>query len=593
MGKKDKGDKGPGVGDLCAAAVAGNIGEIRKIINSGVKVDKGDYDKRTALHLACAEGKLPVVRRMVDELKAKMTCVDSWGGTPLDDALRQGHTAISDFLLSKGAPVGKNAFGQDDAGVLCTAGAHGNVGAIKGLSRRGVDVNLGDYDKRTGIHLAASEGQLEAVKTLVSLKADVNPADRFGGTPLDDASRRNHKEVIKYLKSVGGSVGAGGAVSTQDAADLCDAASGGNLDKLREIVGKGVSANSGDYDLRTAIHLAAAEGLQEVLACLFDELEGNPNVVDRWGGTPLDDARRAGHAEVVQYLESKGAKRGKVSLPTSDADILIDAVLRDELTALKGLKQLESDMNSANPDKRTVLHIAAAEGKIEAVRMLVEELGADVNAKDRWSRTAYDDALQFEHSEVAEFLREKGGQPGRRAKSSDDKPKTGKKKKKKVSGEKTGDKAGEKVDRADAAEKDDADDGADKSTAASTSTDSLSQKQSVETWGIQCCVRDEGRMGTFLHKDIIAGTPATLQLRMQKSLDPDMRLKVEFSGPVVLMGILDKQPPTTRCIELQFDVRLPGEYKLNVTDDDTGAVLLQDTVTVYPSDKDQDSRAVN
>ena len=48
----------------------------------------------------------------------------------------------------------------------------------------GYDLNLGDYDKRTAIHLAASEGNYEMVKWLVENGADVNAVDRWGGTPL-------------------------------------------------------------------------------------------------------------------------------------------------------------------------------------------------------------------------------------------------------------------------------------------------------------------------------------------------------------------------------------------------------------------------
>ena len=32
--------------------------------------------------------------------------------------------------------------------------------------------------------------------------------------------------------------------------------------------------------------------------------------VDRWNGTPLDDAMRSGHAPVVAYLRAKGAEDG-------------------------------------------------------------------------------------------------------------------------------------------------------------------------------------------------------------------------------------------------------------------------------------------
>eukprot|EP00933_Yihiella_yeosuensis_P043272 TRINITY_DN38014_c0_g2_i1.p1 TRINITY_DN38014_c0_g2~~TRINITY_DN38014_c0_g2_i1.p1 ORF type:complete len:507 (+),score=131.70 TRINITY_DN38014_c0_g2_i1:130-1650(+) len=423
MPPKDKGGKKPGASDLCMAAANADIAKIRSFVNQGLKIDKGDYDKRTALHLASSEGKLPVVRRLVEELNAPLNGVDQWGGTALDDAIRCGHKPVCEFLIGKGAIIGKTAFAPDDAGILCQAGREGNVACLRGIVRRGVDINTADYDKRTAIHLAASEGKLKAIKVLIEeLKADPNVADRFGGTPLDDAVRSGHKEVKKYLTEKGAGSGKGGAVSTSDAADLCSAAEKSDLNGLRNLVqNKGIDVNAGDYDLRTAIHLAAAEGLLPVLKCLFDELDANPNVVDRWGGTPLNDARGAGHAEVVAYLESMGGVIGKTALYTMDGTLMCDLAHSVDLEGLRGLVQTKVgtlqyqgvDVNTPNMDKRTALHIAAADGSLEACTCIIEELGANVNSVDRWNGTPLDDANQFGHAEVADYLRSKGGRSGK------------------------------------------------------------------------------------------------------------------------------------------------------------------------------------
>jgi glutaminase len=46
---------------------------------------------------------------------------------------------------------------------------------------------LGDYDKRTPIHLASAAGNLEIVKYLVKSGVNISPRDRWGATPLNDA----------------------------------------------------------------------------------------------------------------------------------------------------------------------------------------------------------------------------------------------------------------------------------------------------------------------------------------------------------------------------------------------------------------------
>jgi hypothetical protein len=46
-----------------------------------------------------------------------------------------------------------------------------------------VDTNVGDYDRRYPIHLAAAEGELVAVDFLMFAKADISVQDRWGCVP--------------------------------------------------------------------------------------------------------------------------------------------------------------------------------------------------------------------------------------------------------------------------------------------------------------------------------------------------------------------------------------------------------------------------
>ena len=99
--------------------------------------------------------------------------------------------------------------------------------------------------------------------------------------------------------------------------DLIAAAAAGDLEALRRASPSGV--DEGNFDGRTCLHLAASNGRLDVVACLVDELGAATNVIDRWGGTPLDDAVRHSHAEVKEFLEGRGAARG-VSPPGEGAE---------------------------------------------------------------------------------------------------------------------------------------------------------------------------------------------------------------------------------------------------------------------------------
>ena len=64
---------------------------------------------------------------------------------------------------------------------------------------------------------------------------------------------------------------------------LCDAASRGDTSSLRRIHAAGGDINLGDYDKRTAIHLASSDGLLAVVKLLVEELGAVHSPVDRWG----------------------------------------------------------------------------------------------------------------------------------------------------------------------------------------------------------------------------------------------------------------------------------------------------------------------
>jgi len=186
--------------DIIAAAATGDLEALRRTPKE--RIDDGDYDQRTALHLAASNGRLTVVACLVDELGANVSPIDRWGGTPLDDAVRHSHTNVREFLEGKGALRGVSQPGEWDEGAdLCDAAKKGDMSRLRRLAlqkQKGCD--QADYDGRCALHLASCAGRLDVVKLLVEeLGAALEVTDRWGGTPLDDAEREGHTSVVDYL----------------------------------------------------------------------------------------------------------------------------------------------------------------------------------------------------------------------------------------------------------------------------------------------------------------------------------------------------------------------------------------------------------
>jgi hypothetical protein len=178
-------------------------------------------------------------------------------------------------------------------------------------------IDFRDYDRRTPLHIAASEGHLELCQLLVNKGAKINRSDRWGNSSLDDAYRHRHNAVVEFLQANGGKFG-----SPSQANSLITAASEGDVEEVKLLLKYGnVDINTSDYDKRSALHLAAGEGRTEIVRLLCEH-GADVNMRDRWGSRPLDDAKAGGHDECIQLLEEHGAKLGSPENCSSKEAIL-------------------------------------------------------------------------------------------------------------------------------------------------------------------------------------------------------------------------------------------------------------------------------
>ena len=88
--------------ELCEFARNGDLERIKILALCGCPINAADYDGRTCLHLAASVGNKLIVTALL-EAGSDLNFQDRWGGTPLSDAVREGHREISHDLIERWA----------------------------------------------------------------------------------------------------------------------------------------------------------------------------------------------------------------------------------------------------------------------------------------------------------------------------------------------------------------------------------------------------------------------------------------------------------------------------------------------------------
>ncbi|XP_068613571.1 transient receptor potential cation channel subfamily A member 1-like [Brachionichthys hirsutus] len=334
---------------LHLAVRGGNIETIRLCIAKGAKVDQQQNDKSTPLHLACTQGNTEVVKLMLssfDQVEDIINLPDGANQTPLHRATIFDHAELAEYLIYSGADL--NAIDCKGSSPLLLATSCGAWKTVTLLLSKGANLSVRDGCGCNFLHLTILQPKglknlPEDVLQSNSVKALLSCEDNEGCTPLHYACRLGSHHSVKNMLGLSGQVG--------------------------------LSCKS--KDKKSALHFAAQYGRINTCQRLLETIKDSRllNEGDERGLTPLHLASKEGHAKVVELLLRKGA------LLHSD----YKGWTCVHHAASAGYTQTMERLLSANPklldktdeDGNTALHIAAREGHVAAVKLLMTR-GAEI-----------------------------------------------------------------------------------------------------------------------------------------------------------------------------------------------------------------------
>uniref|UniRef100_A0A8C2M5I4 Protein phosphatase 1 regulatory subunit 12C n=1 Tax=Cricetulus griseus TaxID=10029 RepID=A0A8C2M5I4_CRIGR len=223
--------------EFLAACAGGDLDEARLMLRAADPGDPGDpgavldstnADGISALHQACIDENLEVVRFLVEQ-GATVNQADNEGWTPLHVAASCGYLDIARYLLSHGANIA--AVNSDGDLSLDLAESDAMEGLLKAeIARRGVDVEAAKRAEeelllhdtrcwlnggampearhpRTGasaLHVAAAKGYIEVMRLLLQAGYDTELRDGDGWTPLHAAAHWGVEDACRLLAEHGG-----------------------------------------------------------------------------------------------------------------------------------------------------------------------------------------------------------------------------------------------------------------------------------------------------------------------------------------------------------------------------------------------------
>ncbi len=187
---------------LVAAAEAGDLDTLRRLLDAGTPVDARDGRRRTALLAATHANRIEAARLLIAR-GADVNAKDDLQDSPFLYAGAEGRLEILRLTLAAGADLrSTNRYGGT---ALIPAAHHGHVETVRELLKTRIDI---DHVNRLGwtalleavILGDGGAAHTEIVRLLVAGGANVRISDAQGVPPLAHAEQRGQKAIAEILR---------------------------------------------------------------------------------------------------------------------------------------------------------------------------------------------------------------------------------------------------------------------------------------------------------------------------------------------------------------------------------------------------------
>jgi len=188
------------------AAANGDVKEMDRLQRQGVDLFVKDYDARSCLHLACSEGHHRVVEYLVEKAEhlskmekvSRLSPLDRWNRTPLDDAWSSDHPACIKILEKANARRGtrqssKGCFrvlnlGKQNSPYWGSKKSESSIKYLGELSK--LDTRNESLDTRASYQTAFSKRKSGDVTTKSSVLEEQNEGKRSSNSNSEKISKK-------------------------------------------------------------------------------------------------------------------------------------------------------------------------------------------------------------------------------------------------------------------------------------------------------------------------------------------------------------------------------------------------------------------